>query len=618
MPYEERPVPEEVLYTDEESVDDILDEMVLSVFEDETILLDDKLEAEELRDEDLINTDNVILTADNSVVEKVKAPESHTPTPARDRIDLDTADAAAESVPIRDELDEFDELEFEELDAAEDFEPIEDELISEEIAFDKDLPRARESVHIKDELSGDYAESQPEGVTFKEEKIDLAEGEFEEKTYKIDESAIEGLKFEDRDNFSDEKELQNIDVTVLTDLEDEDSAIGDMSFDDEDFNIFAEESKSKSEVKDVMTDKRDGKQKTNLDALDIEPSDKHMENLTEFTEDNLEEIDILKIQDESSAAREEPADLTSDKFSEPDSPWDDLPVSTGDRKVFLIDDEPLIKPAVRRGIKTEEEQLSEIVSVIVDLVRGEAKQLDISTAEEETYLTIDAPVKFDDFHVETEEKISFIDDDIDFVDSVFLSDDESMGSGTAVSASEPEKKKVASAERQIDIDSEEMDLIEDSIFGREYTASDFDEDRDIVELEGAGDAAAGKNLRYILPRNDSLSDDERISIEEDIKTGSALILEEDVEEIKEKLDFKIKKKIEGSIQDITEKIRIIEDEGDLKESIRKMVLDNKDDLTRLIKYMDGLLGKLPDGEIKSFADSEYYDLYLKVLKEMNK
>ena len=44
--------------------------------------------------------------------------------------------------------------------------------------------------------------------------------------------------------------------------------------------------------------------------------------------------------------------------------------------------------------------------------------------------------------------------------------------------------------------------------------------------------------------------------------------------------------------------------------------DKKEDLTKLLAYLDGLFEKLPEETLRKFAESEYFDLYAKVLKDM--
>ncbi len=70
------------------------------------------------------------------------------------------------------------------------------------------------------------------------------------------------------------------------------------------------------------------------------------------------------------------------------------------------------------------------------------------------------------------------------------------------------------------------------------------------------------------------------------------------------------------IYDITDKIVILEDDIDIDRFIKKFPEEKQDNLKNLLKYLDGLFEKLPESTIKSFADSEYFDLYVKVLNDM--
>ena len=42
----------------------------------------------------------------------------------------------------------------------------------------------------------------------------------------------------------------------------------------------------------------------------------------------------------------------------------------------------------------------------------------------------------------------------------------------------------------------------------------------------------------------------------------------------------------------------------------------KEELKKVISYMDELLGSLPDSYIKEFASSEYFELYKKIMNEL--
>ena len=45
-------------------------------------------------------------------------------------------------------------------------------------------------------------------------------------------------------------------------------------------------------------------------------------------------------------------------------------------------------------------------------------------------------------------------------------------------------------------------------------------------------------------------------------------------------------------------------------------LKRPNDVKKLLKYLDGLFEKLPRETLKKFIDSEYFDLYIKVLTEL--
>ena len=139
-----------------------------------------------------------------------------------------------------------------------------------------------------------------------------------------------------------------------------------------------------------------------------------------------------------------------------------------------------------------------------------------------------------------------------------------------------------------------------------------------------------KLYNYIIPSDESLTDLERISIEDDITSKGALIYEEDVEEIKKiygkdiaepvikNADEPALEKVEkpDEIHDIKDNIVILKDDIDIDRFIQEIPKKKQLDLKSLLKYLDDLFEKLPESTVKSFANSEYFDLYMKVLNEM--
>ncbi len=69
--------------------------------------------------------------------------------------------------------------------------------------------------------------------------------------------------------------------------------------------------------------------------------------------------------------------------------------------------------------------------------------------------------------------------------------------------------------------------------------------------------------------------------------------------------------MKNTIQDITDRIKIIEENNNNSHESAK-------DLKKLLEYLNDLLERLPEDAIKKFSESEYYDLYKKLLKDMDK
>ena len=74
-------------------------------------------------------------------------------------------------------------------------------------------------------------------------------------------------------------------------------------------------------------------------------------------------------------------------------------------------------------------------------------------------------------------------------------------------------------------------------------------------------------------------------------------------------------KDESRLIDITDDIVILEDKEKLLEFTSEFI-GKGDHLVKLLSYLDGLFEKLPEDVIRKFAESEYFDLYTKILKDM--
>ncbi len=338
-----------------------------------------------------------------------------------------------------------------------------------------------------------------------------------------------------------------------------------------------------------------------------------------FEEDDLQEIDIEILGGET-AGIENILDTGADEdIIEDESVSGEIKLAEKKREnVFIISDEPEIRESRKEEvISSNEEKLDAIVTGIVDLIRGEARELGTADVDEDMYIKSDTPINFEDFHVETEDKYRFIDNELDFIDNLFISKDiKEVKEESAEPDKLIEREKISTGGRIAGISIPEFDSFEDNIFGTDYKEVDFTRDLDIIEDITDRIVHLDKKLTYILPETNSLSEEEKKSIEEDIKSSRALIFEEDVEEIKRRLGSVMEKKIIESFQDITDSIRIIEDEEELRESIKRLLEEDKEKFADLFKHINGLMDKLPEDERKQFAETEYYDIYLKIIKEL--
>jgi hypothetical protein len=282
---------------------------------------------------------------------------------------------------------------------------------------------------------------------------------------------------------------------------------------------------------------------------------------------------------------------------------------------------------VREGTPgTGESELDTIAGRIVHFEEGPSYVMKEANIEEDREMVADVPERlesgFEEFSADMAQK--YQDEELDYVHAAIVKDDygkyiweidEFYGSR--------EGKTVSNAVELLGLTSDEYDSIEDVMFGDDYKSTGMMDRYLLFDYEKKkGDAAPGReNVRYLLPRADSLIDTERNSIESDISSDSALIIEEDVEEIRREFKQKTGKDISGDynvdlVTDITDRVVILEDASDVDRFLEEFPKKKQTSIKMMLKYLDGLFEKLPEEIIKKFAGSEYFDLYLKVLNEL--
>lgn len=320
-----------------------------------------------------------------------------------------------------------------------------------------------------------------------------------------------------------------------------------------------------------------------------------------------------------------------------------------------------------RGTIVADNDLDKIVSGIVRFDEGPSYILDEAGVEEDreriAVLTDDLAQVDDEIFVDLDFKYG--DEELDYIHTAIAEED--YGSyireideffGTRGGRTVPTRVEL------LGMTADEFDTIEDLLFTGEFKDIHLYDRYHLYEFDrGAmeGRAKGSKSCRYLLPAENSIMDIERDSIESDISAGSALIFEEDVEEIKEQLknrtgktDMEIaamferamnngraaeqpeteapdagtvemitageqpgeKESAPENIFDITDRVVILDDKADVERFISGFPEPKQMNIKMLLKYLDGLFEKLPEETIKKFASSDYFELYLKVLNEL--
>ncbi len=304
--------------------------------------------------------------------------------------------------------------------------------------------------------------------------------------------------------------------------------------------------------------------------------------------------------------------------------------STSD-KTYFIDDESVDNEKRSIVLNFEEKELEKITSRIIETFDVTPKILleaDIEDDKENIAYTSSsiAPV-FDDLLVDFEDdELKYRDDDLDFIHSSIIEEDfskylrlidEYHGTSGEI--------KVTAAVELLGLTNDELDDISDSLYANDYKGINLDEIFSIIKNQSALNYKnAGRNITctYLLSDISSLLPEEKLSIEADISSEFALIYEEDVEQLKshlKKIFVETKPdsvKVVEEIYDITDRVVIIEDESDMRRFVKEIPEHKRDDLVRLMKYLDGMFEKLPENAVKNFADSEYFNLYVKILNDL--
>ena len=337
----------------------------------------------------------------------------------------------------------------------------------------------------------------------------------------------------------------------------------------------------------------------------------------------------------------------------------DLPVDLNDvakeyNNVIFTDDVP--SASNRPDYMIMASDLNRISMELEDTIEGKAYLLpegDIGYDKDLRSEIYVPTVSFEDLLFDFENiEYKYRDDELDYIDDAIIQDDYSqyIREIDDFYSSEIQKKSSSTAEL-FRLTTNEFTEIEDLLFASEYKGIDLSEMFDLVkpDMERLPDKLSKKlDVNYILPASGSLIDGEILSIEDDISTRRAIVYEEDIEVIKRLLkkpvdvdniknlyaskvykttdkpvlkDLPDFDEIQASdqndiIADITDQIVILEDALDVDRFVKIYPDKKQDELKVLLRYLDGLFEKLPEATIKKFVDSEYFNLYNKILNEI--
>jgi hypothetical protein len=288
------------------------------------------------------------------------------------------------------------------------------------------------------------------------------------------------------------------------------------------------------------------------------------------------------------------------------------------------------------SITAEEDLLTTRLSDMIDITRGKSAIVEPNADLFDNRYTLEIQ-KTGDYDDEKLEEKFLTDSDFDFIDNSIIKEDfvqyiQKIDDyySTESGHTQSEISKIMGLEH------EEKEFFDDILFGKYFKDIDIDSK---IEFINPGFDFYTRNVSdtteaiYLLDDPASLKDDERHSIEADISSDSAIIFEESIRDIESMLgevpERVVEKKYPGErkvspvideaepviFEDITDRVIILDDINNVNEFM-ETIPGKKEDLTRLLAYLDGLFEKLPEEAVRKFAESEYFDLYVKVLKDM--
>ncbi len=302
-------------------------------------------------------------------------------------------------------------------------------------------------------------------------------------------------------------------------------------------------------------------------------------------------------------------------------------VETPEGGAVFIDDELVDKKVDEKTAIFDVTELERITSEIVEIIEGEARLLseaDIADDRDRIASVMKGQTPaFEDLLIDMEGEYSFKDEELDIIDNAFAAEDYGRYIGAIDDlAGGSSDKGTSAAVELLGLDTGELGSIEKNSFLKEYEKIDIDGLLASAQAgmdQPASDLNILKRCTYIVAKKGSIFEEERRSIEEDISSGTALVFEESVDEIRARLDAIRGRRCispDEGIPDISDSVIILDGGRDIERFVESIPEGKRDVMRKLLKYLDGLFEKLPEDVIKNFARSEYFDLYSKVMNDL--
>ncbi len=303
-----------------------------------------------------------------------------------------------------------------------------------------------------------------------------------------------------------------------------------------------------------------------------------------------------------------------------------LQLGSREESIRFIDDGLVMKEEKESESIFKMDELERITAEIVEVIEGKAMELKEADAAEDldniAGIMRGTTPAFEDLLPGLETEYAFKDDDVEFIDNAFTKedfgdylrviDDISGASGG---------RQVSTAVELLGLDANEIGTIEQNAFLKEYSDVNIDEALKNARMgfdQPVSDYRMSQKYTYLTPKPAALHAEDRKSIEEDISSDTALVYEEDVDEIRRRLDeLKMRKApAAGQISNISDRVVVMDSTKDVDRFIASLPKEKQESLRLLLKYLDGLFERLPEDVIKKFADSEYFELYSRVLSDL--